>query len=1421
MLKKIDKIALIFLISLFIFNSPQKSAFSDGKEAPSHLKYFGFYHVDSYIDDPYDSVNKTNYIDEVKSFTNIAHYIAASEIKEHLLSMARNNIKPLIDLHEILFVGASGFGFKLRPDYKERWNTFLSNADGLDLNSIAIFYLADEPTSHGISYDELKAAADLIKSTPATKLAPLMFVEAGGRFCNKVPESVDWVGFDQYGPYPTTDEYLAALQSLKDRRSRPDQKIVLVMDSQWTGTHQNLYTRNGEKEMGLIATAYYNLAKSDEDVIAILGFIWPGWGTGLKGARDLPQSVRDTYEQIGKMIIGDRVNRVPVAKAEADPVSGTAPLTVQFYGSESSDPDGDTLTYSWDFGDGITSADEKPSHKYMTAKEYTASLTVSDNKGAADSATVTITVTAASQPGFIPDELIVRFKPGARGEADVQKAVLSGSADNQQQNSIDLLKEKYGVKEMRRIFEGKTLAGKGRMAMAQAGAESSQASSSDLLDIYKIQLAPGADVFKAAQEFRNDPGVAYAEPNYICRIAMAPNDPYYSSTGSWGQGYDDLWGLKKIQCGNAWDASQGEGVVVAVIDTGVDYNHEDISQNIWVNTDEVPNNGIDDDGNGYIDDVRGWDFAGSDYHNLTQDNDPMDGNGHGTHAAGIIAATSNNKGIIGVAPKAKIMALKGLDDTHGEGSASGLANCLYYAADNGARIINTSWGISGVSQFITDVVNYIYDNMGCVIVASAGNSNQDINNLTPARIPVVITVSATSTDDGSPTFSNWGTGVDVASPGVEILSLRANGTDMYSGTEGYVPGSRIVGSKYYRANGTSMSAPHVSGLAALLLAYNPGLTNQEVNNVIKNSADDANAPGTDIYTGSGRINAEKAMQLCSEPNLGDSEISAVVKGDPLVIKTKSQFAGAISSLTWRGKEFIDTQDHGRELQSALFLNDKGEDYNPTEAGSSSDYNAPKSTSKCLDIHANGNSLYTKIQMAYWRAVNGVLLSNVIHEKQVTIGYEGIDNVIEYLVTYNLPEYYTSAHFEIVTGYMPPDFNAFYTYDPQIKKLSSHTTSSAGRNHDLPVILSTNDGKYAMGAYTAHCASLYSTWEFVYNTTKWNIAYYRKAVPAGAYPFRAYVVVGTLEDVKASIDKLYALERPSSFISQSAPSTMIAGQRHDVEIQIKNAGTVVWKKSEGFSLGSQNPENNQTWGIGRVELPKDEIAPGETAVFKFQVTAPSGPGIYNFQWRMLQEWVTWFGDWTPNLVIAVNQPPSTGVIQGYKVDNRGNYFNNPGATITVNGNSFGPSVNPYSVTLAAGTYTVTSSVPQGYSVGYTLCYNRIDGHSVAPTPGNSVRVDVPANGYADLWWHYTPPNQIPTASITSITPNPAALGEVISFTGQGSDTDGTITAYEWKIDGAIISSLISFTKMQPSPELNLAVGDHTVSFRAKDNNNAWS
>lgn len=432
---------------------------------------------------------------------------------------------------------------------------------------------------------------------------------------------------------------------------------------------------------------------------------------------------------------------------------------------------------------------------------------------------------------FAPDELIVKFKKGLaiRRTISSDKIAVTGLP------SIDTLHKKLKVTSMDKIFKGRP------KALKKAKAHIRTALLPDLNNIYKLKIGKETNVFKAIAMYRQDPNVEYAEPNYVIKTCNTyPNDVSFGvqwSLNNTGQtsGTPDA----DIDAPEAWDISTGSNVVVAVVDTGVDYTHQDLAGNIWSNPDEIPDNGVDDDGNGLIDDVKGWDFYNA-------DKDPKDDNGHGSHVSGIASAATNNAtGIAGVSWNSRIMAVKVLSNA-GRGYDSDVANGIIYAADNGADVINLSLGGNEYSTILKDAVDYAFSK-NCVIVAAAGNSGDD-TPLYPAAYDNVLSVAATDHNDARASFSTFGQEVDIAAPGVNIYSS-------------------VLNNGYNSYDGTSMATPHVTGIVALILAQNPSLANYEVIKKVYICADDLGAAGWDKYTGFGRVNAFKALNSDSQSYL--------------------------------------------------------------------------------------------------------------------------------------------------------------------------------------------------------------------------------------------------------------------------------------------------------------------------------------------------------------------------------------------------------------------------------------------------------------------------------------------------------------------------------------------------------------------------
>lgn len=273
------------------------------------------------------------------------------------------------------------------------------------------------------------------------------------------------------------------------------------------------------------------------------------------------------------------------------------------------------------------------------------------------------------------------------------------------------------------------------------------------------------------------------------------------------------WGADLVKAPAAWaQGYTGRGVVIAVLDTGVDYTHPDLKDNIWTNPGEIPGNGIDNDGNGYIDDTQGWNFGDN-------SNNVIDVNGHGTHVAGIISGGNNGFGVTGIAYDAKIMPVKVLSD-QGSGSSTSVANGIYYAVNNGANVINLSLGGNFPNSTIENAIQYA-SSKGAVVVMAAGNNGYPFTGY-PASYAKDwgFAVGAVDKNNNLANFSNRA-GMDafpyVTAPGVGIYST-------------------VPGNQYATYNGTSMATPHVAGVVALMLSANPNLTDAEIRQIIIETA---------------------------------------------------------------------------------------------------------------------------------------------------------------------------------------------------------------------------------------------------------------------------------------------------------------------------------------------------------------------------------------------------------------------------------------------------------------------------------------------------------------------------------------------------------------------------------------------------------
>jgi len=454
---------------------------------------------------------------------------------------------------------------------------------------------------------------------------------------------------------------------------------------------------------------------------------------------------------------------------------------------------------------------------------------------------------------YVPNEIIIKFR---------------SNVDDGTSETLHKLNAKYKVRETNPLFKNfdadrrritalqesspVSLTEKEKHILKRIERAAKNVKVPDLERIYKLKLDldENQSLQDAVAAYAASPDVEYAELNYIVSVALSPNDAHYPlqwPLNNIGQYYPASGWFNPppgtpdsdIDAPEAWDIHTGSSnIIVAVIDTGVDYNHRDLQSNMWVNEVELYGSaGVDDDGNGHIDDIYGYDF-------INGDPDPLDDFGHGTHTSGIIAAKGNNGlDIAGVCWNCRIMAIKFLD-SDGSGTLEGAIESFYYAVQNGADVTSNSWSAAGFSQALEEAINYA-NSQGVITIASAGNNGFDIP-IYPAHYANVISVAATNSNDEKATFSNYGNWVDIAAPGVDVLSLRAAGTSLGDVYDDYTT----------IASGTSMSCPYVAGACAFLLSANPLLKSDEVYDIIMETVDPI-ADG--ICLSDGRLNLAGAI----------------------------------------------------------------------------------------------------------------------------------------------------------------------------------------------------------------------------------------------------------------------------------------------------------------------------------------------------------------------------------------------------------------------------------------------------------------------------------------------------------------------------------------------------------------------------------
>lgn len=476
---------------------------------------------------------------------------------------------------------------------------------------------------------------------------------------------------------------------------------------------------------------------------------------------------------------------------------------------------------------------------------------------------------AGSSCRDIPGLLLVKFKPGVLNDYSLKKTAmaLTGIA------SIDQLNQRYNARGLNKVFLEET---------------SPPPPNSNLLDLsgyYEIEFPEETDLQELISVYSQDPNLEIVEKVQMCPLDAVPNDPNVQ------------WHLNNandadVDAYEAWDIGTGDSsLILGILDTGVLYSHPDLSGNMWTNPGEIPGDGIDNDANGYIDDVQGWDFvnggslcdvAGGEDCSIP-DNDPKDFDGHGTHVSGIAAAVTNNStGGAGIAggwyPKkgCKIMPLRvGWHATDGLGyvSMSFVASAINYARLKGVTAINCSWGSSYNSALNSAVSNAL--SQGIVFCKSIGNDNiENPDDFLSSTFPQVLSIAATDRYDHKADFSNYGSIVDISAPGKDIRSTYA---------VNYNPAYAIM-------SGTSMSAPMLTGMVGLLRSKVPDLSIAQVTSLIQDYSDsiDHLNPGYEGKLGAGRISLYNSLVQLPSAKFG---ADVTLGGAPLTVNLTDSSSG--------------------------------------------------------------------------------------------------------------------------------------------------------------------------------------------------------------------------------------------------------------------------------------------------------------------------------------------------------------------------------------------------------------------------------------------------------------------------------------------------------------------------------------------------
>ncbi|HEY0008708.1 MAG TPA: S8 family serine peptidase, partial [Tepidisphaeraceae bacterium] len=785
----------------------------------------------------------------------------------------------------------------------------------------------------------------------------------------------------------------------------------------------------------------------------------------------------------------------------------------------------------------------------------------------------------------------------------------------------------------------------------------------------RLNFSAETNLETVAATLRNNPLVEFVEPNYLIKAdEVSPDDPQFAeqwalrnATGAGSQSSSDIGAAR------AWDATTGsEKTLVAVIDSGIDFTHPDLKANQWTNRVERRNN-KDDDLNGRTDDLNGWDW-------VAQSSGGKDESGHGTAVAGIIAAHGNNRlGISGVMWRAGLMNLRVLDGT-GTGDVAAAVEAIDYAVAHGAHVINCSWGTDFASGALAKAVERA-GRRGVMIIASAGNSGSNIDAAPhyPAsyNYPHVVSVASTDKNDQLTSWSNWGaTRATIAAPGVEILSTKMGGgyeqvsgssasTALATGVVGLIKTLRprlkaesvramlLKGSRLHAALDGKVSTGGILSAGGSTITINTLAPGEGSGERSEDGTSDSTPGSNPFISPQGRANnpaqnGRRVKPLFEVSDLPDlNQVGKVQSRAPRAPKPipSTLRRNRPNSTNGNRNSRSPNGDSGTTTAAPRSASaDSGErDLIPAKY-----YTRPRRVLIAAN-HMTGHGTFNLPIFKYLEGETAASTSDAPHDiawsysspdeghdpkpLQARSQPESINKLIGTLSRFNrlllgsVPALVVGNDAAFVSQSVPIDMVAGQPYTVTVKMQNTgSTTWTADESYRLGSRLPQDNSNWGFGR-VALPAPVAPNQEVVFT--------FQVTAPAtpDIYHFQWQMVRDTDTGGwfgEPSADTLVNVGSNAAFVSQTVPTVMQAGQTYPVSVTMINTGPVTWTSENLYSLGARNSQDNSTWGAnsGRTPLPSP-VGPNQQVTFNFNVTAPSTPGVYNFQRQMVKDGLSWF------------------------------------------------------------------------------------------------------------------------------------------------------------------------------------------------------